>query len=127
MSLDTKRKTVRLVVVAALILPVQYVDLDLLRSSRMPLHAIWVTGLTVAEVQKAAAEIHDYPVLYRKSIMEVLTPSARASVWRQNAQAFLRTHAVSAGQRMLIDEVTEAHIADRFASPTTGPSGIDSL
>ena len=120
MSFVTKRRMVRLVIVATLVLPLQLAILGLLRSSRTPLHAKWVLSLTLPEIQKAASQIHEYPVMYRKTIMDALGPFGRANVWRQNAQAYLRTHPVSADQRTLIDEITEAHVTERLANPISG-------
>jgi hypothetical protein len=73
----------------------------------------WVGSLDAPTLEAVVADIKQYPVLYRREVLRVLTPERRAGVWQSHIRAYVDEHPdLDSSSRVLL----EAAIA--FATPS---------
>ena len=93
MSVTVRRRLLFALVVLALTIPAESV---LLRALAAPTQADaasqFAASLGSADLSAAASQIEAYPFTYRRAIMSVLPPAARAAVWQGHIAAYLAMH-----------------------------------
>jgi hypothetical protein len=77
----TRRRLFLCAVIAALSLPAEFILLKAVTVSPTAASEQWVGSLLQTNLLRAADEIQNYPLQYRKDIMKRLTPGQRKDVW----------------------------------------------
>ena len=92
MTERTRRRVVVCLVAVALTLPVETLLLKAISTpSVQDAAADWAQSLTPDSLDAAAAQIHAYPVAYRRAIMKALEPDARVKVWRRHIHDYIES------------------------------------
>lgn len=93
MTASTRKRVILALVVVALTLPAELVLLQAL-SNPDPRLAVksWVAGLDAAELDRAAASVRLYPVIYRKAILKALSSDGRSNAVREHIQSYIDEH-----------------------------------
>jgi hypothetical protein len=108
-----------LLILGLIALPAEAILIPIARTPSMAAAAAeWTDALSVDELQAAAAEIHAYPALYRKSIMRRLDPQDRADVWRAHVQRYLaEERSLTQAQVDVLQRALELLTPEAFTPP----------
>jgi hypothetical protein len=124
MTATTRRRLTVCLVLGLVTLPAEALLLPVVRA-RTPREAAlaWARDLAVSDVQNAVARIEDYPYLYRRALMEVLTPTDRSNVWRSHLRQYMTAHPeLTPAQVGLIQDMSDAASPDVFVSTASQAS-----
>jgi len=128
MTATTRRRLTVCLVLGLVTLPAEALLLPVVRA-RTPREAAtaWAQSLATSDVQTAVARIEDYPYLYRRALMEVLSPTDRSNVWRAHFKLYIATHPeLSSAQVALIQDMSAAASPDVFV-PDTAQASKDKI
>jgi hypothetical protein len=109
------------VVAMVLTLPIETVLLRAIAtpSSQAGVRA-WVSSLSADYLENAAAQIHAYPLIYRKEILRGLGGAARARVWTRHIARYRDNHpGLSPAAGELLDEAVSLLTPEFFSAPTS--------
>ena len=120
MTATTRRRLTVCLVLGLVTLPAESLLLPVVRA-RTPREAAtaWAQSLATTDVRTAVARIEDYPYLYRRALMQVLTPADRSNVWRAHFSQYIAAHPeLNAAQKAVIQEMSDAASPDAFVPAT---------
>ena len=114
MTATTRRRLTVCFVLGLVTLPAEALLLPVARTRDPRVAATeWAATLTQDQVQAAASQIQDYPYVYRRAIMALLTPAARSAVWQNHFAQYLANHPdLNATQAQLIQDAIAAATPD---------------
>ncbi len=79
----------------------------------------WASNLPPQALAAAGAKIEQFPYAYRRAIMGALPPAARAAVWQNHINAYIRNNpGLDSGTVALLQTAAGLLTADLFTDPT---------
>lgn len=119
MTSRTRRCLFTCVVVVALTLPAESVLLRAIGPGSVNVAQTWADGLSIGQVESAAAQVQTYPYKYRREILRRLSPEGRAKVWRNHIYTYVSQHAdLDESVKALLYSAGSLATADVFNHPT---------
>jgi hypothetical protein len=116
MNSTNRRRLILLALVAAIVLPVEFLALSNLSHQDRLLEDIWADQLAQADRQAAAMNLQHFPPSYRGALLRRLSAEDQASAWRQAAVAYTEQHhELTAVQRGILEQWSAALTASEFA------------
>jgi hypothetical protein len=122
MTARTRRTVILCLVAVAIMLPVETILLRALSEPDQQASAEqWVETLSGSELHDAALEIQQYPFVYRREIMQALTPDWRSIAWRAHLQRYVDdTPGLDAVALQAIQDASETLSPETFDNPNSG-------
>jgi len=119
MTRSTRRRLTVSFVLALLVLPVETLLVPVARTPTQAAAAVqWAASLSAEDAQAAGDQIEDYPAVYRRALMGVLSSDNRSVVWRAHFQKFLHSHPeLSPAQVAVIQDAIDIAGPGAFAPP----------
>ena len=113
MTASTRNRLMLCAIVGLITIPAEALLLPVARTPNPAEAAVeWTAGLETAELRDAAANIEAYPPLYRRAIMDALSPEDRSHAWREFFQEYIAAHPT-----LTADQLAVMHDAIAVASP----------
>ncbi len=119
MTASTRGRLMVSLIIALIALPAEALLLPVARTPNAAAAALeWTATLKPAELRDAAANIHEYPGLYRRAIMGALSPADRSDAWRAFLRSYLTSHpSLTSDQVTVIQDAIDVASPDAFSLP----------
>ena len=101
----------------ALTLPIETILLRAGTISSDQAATSWATSLTTDQAVSFSAGVQTLPFAYRRELMRVLSPAARAAVWSNHIKSYIAAHRGLDGQSVsLLNAAVALATPDAFSS-----------
>jgi hypothetical protein len=124
---QTRRRLVMCFLAVALTVPAESILLKALTSSsQQDMARTWAQSLSDDQRGAAAGVVESYPFTYRRELMRVMPPAARAATWRRHIAKYIALHPnLNEATIALLSEANSLATESEFTTPTAeGRAGI---